>query len=419
MKCKEIQEKEKVKLQLKNKKKQKLKEKGITLIALVVTIIILLILAGVTLNMALSGDGLFSRARNAADKYKKAQKDEEKLISEIGKEMNSEYVGAKVIWNDFEKKNGENAYKVETARSGAENEQNFETEELGWRIWDYDGTTLRLISERPTTKKLILGGAEGYNNGVSIINEICRQCYGQYEADGITERKGISVVNLKRSDIEKVSTYDYTKYKHEPNYWTESTEEEGNGKEFIHYGEIKPYTENIQVPKLWNANDSKWNYEYNKENKNEMKNASGKEIWEKEIEINDKIKSEDKGDNTEFKQSYYAHNYFNKENEFKNKIYYELLSGISDESNGFETIYWLSGRSLRLYDSVGVFCINHVDCKSENRFFVGGTWTFKSDGTDSSVSYSLRPVVSINLKECGLTLDRDYKGNYELSSGIN
>ena len=85
MKCKKLQEKENVNLQLKNKKKQKLKEKGITLIALVVTIIILLILAGVTLNMAMSGDGLFSRARNAADKYKKAQEDEENIINEISK----------------------------------------------------------------------------------------------------------------------------------------------------------------------------------------------------------------------------------------------------------------------------------------------------------------------------------------------
>ena len=54
---------------IQEKKKQKLKEKGITLIALVVTIIILLILAGVTLNMALSESGLFSRARQAADEY--------------------------------------------------------------------------------------------------------------------------------------------------------------------------------------------------------------------------------------------------------------------------------------------------------------------------------------------------------------
>ena len=50
-------------------KKQKLQERGITLIALVVTIIILLILAGVTLNIALSENGLFSKAKKAADDY--------------------------------------------------------------------------------------------------------------------------------------------------------------------------------------------------------------------------------------------------------------------------------------------------------------------------------------------------------------
>ena len=67
MKCKEIQKKDKINLQLFIMKKSK--EKGITLIALVVTIIILLILAGVTLNITLSGDGLFSMARKAATDY--------------------------------------------------------------------------------------------------------------------------------------------------------------------------------------------------------------------------------------------------------------------------------------------------------------------------------------------------------------
>ncbi len=50
-------------------KKQKLQERGITLIALVVTIVILLILAGVTLNIALSDGGLFSKTKEAAKKY--------------------------------------------------------------------------------------------------------------------------------------------------------------------------------------------------------------------------------------------------------------------------------------------------------------------------------------------------------------
>ncbi len=84
MKDKKIQRKSNLQFQ---KKRKKLKEKGITLIALVVTIIILLILAGVTLNMAISGDGLFSKARNAADKYKKAQEDEGELIDDITRDM--------------------------------------------------------------------------------------------------------------------------------------------------------------------------------------------------------------------------------------------------------------------------------------------------------------------------------------------
>ena len=64
-------------------KKKSLQERGITLIALVVTIIILLILAGVTLNMALSDNGLFSKTQEAADKYKQAQEDEELEIEKI------------------------------------------------------------------------------------------------------------------------------------------------------------------------------------------------------------------------------------------------------------------------------------------------------------------------------------------------
>ena len=64
-------------------KKKSLQEKGITLIALVVTIIILLILAGVTLNIALSDRGLFSKTKEAADKYKQAQEDEELEIEKI------------------------------------------------------------------------------------------------------------------------------------------------------------------------------------------------------------------------------------------------------------------------------------------------------------------------------------------------
>ena len=59
------------------KMKQKLKEKGITLIALVVTIIILLILVGVTISQIAGSNGLFQRARQAVEKYKNAEEEEQ------------------------------------------------------------------------------------------------------------------------------------------------------------------------------------------------------------------------------------------------------------------------------------------------------------------------------------------------------
>lgn len=59
------------------------KEKGITLIALVVTIVVLLILAAVTINIAFSQNGLFGRARNAANSYKAAEQNESTGLNEV------------------------------------------------------------------------------------------------------------------------------------------------------------------------------------------------------------------------------------------------------------------------------------------------------------------------------------------------
>ena len=63
--------------------KRERKQTGITLIALVITVIVLLILAGVTIA-ALSGDnGILTRAKEAQEKTEQAQKDEEKILSEM------------------------------------------------------------------------------------------------------------------------------------------------------------------------------------------------------------------------------------------------------------------------------------------------------------------------------------------------
>ncbi len=128
MKCKEIQEKEKINLKLQNKKKvQKLKEKGITLIALVVTIIILLILAGVTLNMALSGDGLFNKAKLSAKKYDEASEEEALKFQMLSMQLNG---NDSKIGTSLYDKNGDNINKWHLIIEN-ENNNKYGT---GWRF---------------------------------------------------------------------------------------------------------------------------------------------------------------------------------------------------------------------------------------------------------------------------------------------
>ena len=58
----------------------KIKEfKGITLITLVITIILLIILAGITINIGLGENGLFTRAKQAKNKYLTAEREEQKI----------------------------------------------------------------------------------------------------------------------------------------------------------------------------------------------------------------------------------------------------------------------------------------------------------------------------------------------------
>ncbi|MCI8346231.1 MAG: hypothetical protein HFJ42_09950 [Clostridia bacterium] len=64
--------------------------KGITLITLVITIILLIILAGIIINIGLSENGLFSRAKEAKNKYLTAEKEEEKLLNELYKQLGIE-----------------------------------------------------------------------------------------------------------------------------------------------------------------------------------------------------------------------------------------------------------------------------------------------------------------------------------------
>ena len=88
-------------------------KKGITLVALVVTIVILLILAGISIS-ALTQTGLFSRAKQAEQKSKESQEQENTTLgtyeNEIDKYISGKTEDTKVLqadgsWNNSKKVN--------------------------------------------------------------------------------------------------------------------------------------------------------------------------------------------------------------------------------------------------------------------------------------------------------------------------
>ena len=161
-------------------KKKSLQERGIALIALVVTIIILLILAGVTLNMALSQDGLFSKTQEAADKYKQAQEDEELEIEKIeyavdGKEITEvETISNKEDFDKFKddvnegKKNFENTLikLTEDLDLAGETWTPIGTKEHPFNgSFNGNGHEIKNLSFGESSDKISLG-LFGYNDGI-------------------------------------------------------------------------------------------------------------------------------------------------------------------------------------------------------------------------------------------------------------
>ena len=141
-------------------KKTSRREKGITLIALIVTIIVLLILAGVTINLAVSDQGIFNKAKTAARAYKNASEEEQTELNEIDKEIESYLPGVR-----YKDAKGETQTLTKDTPAGTEigTTANIDGQTLNWYLFDVsdDGKTAYLVSTPtywvPDTTKEVSG----------------------------------------------------------------------------------------------------------------------------------------------------------------------------------------------------------------------------------------------------------------------
>ena len=252
-------------------------EKGITLIALVVTIVVLLILAGVSISLVLTNNGVISKAKeaekltdegNAKDIMSlylaglafEKEKDSgfrlaDYLSSNIGNDgledfLNNgdghaqvAYKGYKYLVNlddySFEylgKTDGEGVNRHIKQVLDNNNEDvpgiamveagEIETEDLGWKVLSVNSDgTVNLIANKNTGFEVSLSGINGYTNGVKALNEICSKLYGNLEINGV---KVLSARSVNAEDFYNIK---YT----------------SNGRVYENSKKIQPYINTLDV----------------------------------------------------------------------------------------------------------------------------------------------------------------------------
>ncbi len=262
-----------------------------------------------------------------------------------------------------------------------------------WKVFSIDEKTkkVELISTNPTEGTVYLGQAQGYNNGVKLLNEACNSLYGN-------TNKSITGRSINIEDIEG-----------------RMTEEALNGENGAHkctsngtqYGKQvgTPHTSNKYYPLIYELED--------KSVINGQEKSRGLELSDSTKLLNrtdsstlttNEVQSTTATDGyvqaTTSIQPYQT--YWTKDNAFMKTAFKPYSEESSDENctnykliipNGTSTTYWVASRCVSAFSNHCSFCMLHV--KSG---YVGASNMFGSDGTGYDSNRALRPVVSLSAK---------------------
>ena len=336
---------------------------GITLIALVLTIIVLLILTGISISMLTGENGILNKAIEAKEKTEKSQKEEQAELATIEAISKGINVGTTVEYIPKGKYNWKADY------SGGDNDIELNSEEADfkvtlWKILSLNNGKATLIAEDTSKGNVQLKGAQGYNNGVKLLNDACSNLYGNNE-------KGINSRNLNIEDIEKYML-------------EEKLKEVYLYKEYVQYGSqvLSPYTTNVKYPAI-----------YEKEklsviNGIEKTDGLGKSEQVEFIDKNAQNSNEGIIPATSIQpyQQYWRKNNDFMKSAFKNSNvnYYDLLIKTS-------STYWLSTRSINTSSTVYSFDIRKVYYGE-----ISANSMFSSIGINGNWS-SIFPIITVNL----------------------
>lgn len=244
-----------------------------------------------------------------------------------------------------------------------------------WKILNInDDGTIDLIADKPTVGTVTLGYAQGYNNGVKLLNDACNALYGD-------EELGIVARSINIEDIEDKMN-DET---------LESIKDSGTNSP-VQCGE--------QIPNAYSAENSKYPSIYameegsvinNNKNENGIKASEQDSFIEKDANggINGGITN---AESIQPSQSYYYRDqnavltFFKGDGTGTDNLIYNLLM-----PDGIRTNYWVASRGIHVSDNICNFGIRMV--------FWGmnmGQIATSSNLNNSVGNEKIFPIVTIN-----------------------
>ena len=357
--------------------------RAITLIALIVTIIVLLILAGISVSMLTGQNGILNRAADAKEKTEVAQKDEkekmqgyESVIDQYtGTIPEGLKVGSTVTYSPSGTYNWQAKYCSSEKTEGTDDVtlnsasgQSYNITE--WKVLSIENGKVELVPINPTEGTVYLGQAQGYNNGVKLLNDACSSLYGNTS-------KGITARSLNIDDIEKYMLEVKVAEAHQYQY-SSTTAKYGNQLS-------SAYTSNKYYPVIYAEE------KLSVINGNKKTTGLGMSEQTRFIEKNANSATDGRLYASTSIQPYQT--YWGKDNSYMQTAfrtaeggtnYYNLLINTSRN-------YWLASRCV---DTDSSYCGFYMRCVGSGGVYDGNM--YYSNGYTDNNSLALFPVVSLN-----------------------
>ena len=369
-----------VQYQVQSKKAGPVKKHGMSIVT---TLILLVLIAAVVLG----GHFVYMQVTAPANSLKNTTE----LVNNIGNSGNSKSdmlkVGAYITYSPDVVDN----YTVKAEYTGQEKTSTIsQNKNMHWRIFKVEDDYIEIIATVPTEENLSLSGAMGYNNGVYLLNDICKTLYSNNSLNAVGRSITIEDITSKiPADTVKSAGYEavadtYKTYTGANSYYPELYANEngsgiGNAVQYIDHEILK---ENATKEGANNLNNINVETEVIADVKNNGC-AQSDSYYSTPLSESPSNKGYKVAANQQFIATHTAFT-SNVTTCFSNEAYGPMFYGTQKK-------YWLASRYVNCaYNDMANFGLRTVNSNTLEIVKM-----FDSDGSTFTVSYSVLPIVTI------------------------